>query len=117
MGLFDDITTALYCPFCGYQQEGWQTKDFPEPYLNKYSLGDAERIIFQTAEKEMRSASIEIHKNCTKCDRWFSVHLSTFPYMGGRIVWEENEGKRSWRVISETVAEYRERMGLPPLEV
>lgn len=41
MGLFDDVVTELYCPFCGTRQAGFQTKDF-DSQLDRLTLAEVE---------------------------------------------------------------------------
>ncbi len=58
MGLFDDVKIAPEIEITGFERrekEGWQTKTFSDPYLDKYEITAEGRLVFYPWKDGRRS--------------------------------------------------------------
>ena len=62
MGMFDWIKEKLYCPFCGFRQDGFQTKSF-------------DKALGLVSIKDMKDQNYEIHTLCEKCGHYVSINI------------------------------------------
>lgn len=79
MGLFNWISDELYCPYCGHKQDGWQTKEHGELYLNTFSLESIRHELQVKADRVERWLYVEVHTICKGCGQWLSVTMEVTP--------------------------------------
>lgn len=74
MGLYDTITTALYCPYCGKKQKegSFQTKEFSGSFTT-YSFEEFEKRILDRPHGGRITVVGEIHHICDDCGKWISL--------------------------------------------
>ena len=80
MGLFDTCTELLHCPFCGYAQNGWQTKSLGND-LFSYSLEEIKVEMARRIEKTGVMKRIELHTICENnlCRAFVSINIDVLP--------------------------------------
>lgn len=74
MGLFDTITTVLFCPYCGSEQKphSFQTKEFDFSY-DSYDLEGFKAKLLSIPHGLVTYVSGEMHHICDDCGAWISV--------------------------------------------
>lgn len=79
MGMFDIIKDALFCPFCGKQQEEceFQSKDVGE-MMNAWTIEKIKKFF-------PKSSKLEIHSQCTYCKEWISINLDLWRMKDGML--------------------------------
>lgn len=71
MGMFDVLTDELFCPYCGFKQDDFQTKD-TACMLDKWSI--------QELVKFHDDKVVEVHSVCVKCKKYISININLFDF-------------------------------------
>ena len=67
MGIYDNITDELFCPFCGSKNKDFQTKDTGQG-MNNWTIKEIETYF-------ERKDIIKIYNICGKCDKFISINI------------------------------------------
>lgn len=72
MGMFDEISDTLFCPFCGTKQDpfDFQTKDLSDS-LTSWSIDEI--LVVYEGKRKM----VNIYTECKnkKCKKWIDIML------------------------------------------